>query len=94
VRWGLKEAWNKDTADGQELDLRPTASDERASDREVRIHQDAGGKSGSRIESSRAYRGRSAARLGFVTEGGVIHLILQQKSAAGVVLTQVRKAKQ
>jgi len=26
-------------ADGQELDLRPTASDERATDREVRIHQ-------------------------------------------------------
>jgi hypothetical protein len=26
-------------ADGQESDLRPTASDERANDREVRIHQ-------------------------------------------------------
>jgi len=26
-----------------------------------------------RVESSRAHRGRSAARLGFVTEGGVIH---------------------
>jgi hypothetical protein len=36
--------------------------------------KDAGGKSGgSRIESSRAYRGRSVACLGFVTERGVIH---------------------
>jgi hypothetical protein len=42
VRWGLKEAWSKDTGRwtrGQELDLRPPASDELANDREVRIHQ-------------------------------------------------------
>jgi hypothetical protein len=38
---GAKEAWNKDTADGQELDLRFTASDERATDHKVRIHQGA-----------------------------------------------------
>jgi hypothetical protein len=37
---GLKEAWNKKIrADGQELDSRPTASDERATDRKFRIHQ-------------------------------------------------------
>jgi hypothetical protein len=36
--------------------------------------KDAGGKSGgSRIESGRAYRGRSAASRGFTTEGEVIH---------------------
>ena len=32
-------AEQKIRADGQEPDLRPTASDERASNREVRIHQ-------------------------------------------------------
>src|SRR6267378_2923449 len=35
--------------------------------------KDAGGKSGGRIESSRTYHGRSAVRLGFVTESEVIH---------------------
>jgi len=32
--WGLKEAWSKDTGRWTKLDLRPTASDERATDRE------------------------------------------------------------
>jgi len=41
------------------------------------------------VEGERTYLGRSVARHGSVTEGEAIH---SQKSAAGVVLTRVRKA--
>jgi len=47
----------------QELDLRPTASDERANDREVRIHQDAGVNPAVAYRKQSTYRGRSVARL-------------------------------
>ena len=36
VRWGLRKRGTKIRADGQELDLRFTASDERATDGKVR----------------------------------------------------------
>jgi hypothetical protein len=45
ARRGLKEAWNKQRADGQELDLRPTVLGERAYDREPTSIKGTGGKS-------------------------------------------------